>query len=265
VKLLPVLIALLLAGIQNSGNKCTPFDVYTVGHDVSSVSPTVCAMDSYSLTPDCDNYPAALTALLGVDAPASLACAGDANIMQHRTLALFCSVQCPGAMILHTYDMIQKLRHRCLTVIGGFHSPMERECLRTLGRGTTGVIWCLAKELERFRLPREFIDIFDARRLMVMSPFVDHAPRVTRETSAYRNRVAAAMADEIFLPYAAPGSHTEAFCITALSWDKPVYTLDAPENRGIIERGATPVSLSDIDSHWPEQELDATAMHDGLV
>jgi predicted Rossmann fold nucleotide-binding protein DprA/Smf involved in DNA uptake len=211
-------------------------------------------MDGYTITTDHADYPAALTALLGATAPPRLACAGPCTLLRRHTLALFCSVKCPGAMILQTYDLMQKLRQRAITVIGGFHSPMERECLRTLARGSAAVAWCLAKQLDRFSVPADFTDLFDAQRLLVISPFPDHAPRITRDTAAYRNTVAAAVADEIFLPYAAPGSRTEAFCVAALAWDKPVYTLDAPENRGIIERGAQAIFLGDLDSHWPAQE-----------
>jgi predicted Rossmann fold nucleotide-binding protein DprA/Smf involved in DNA uptake len=222
-------------------------------------------MDGYSLRPSARDYPAALTALLGADAPPELVCAGPRALLAQRTLALFCSVRCPGAMILHTYDVIQKLRNRAVSLIGGFHSPMERECLRSVARGSAGVIWSLAKELGRFRVPGEFRDVFDAQRLLVLSPFAAHAPRTTRATATYRNTVAAALADEVFLPYAAPGSRTEAFCVNVLAWDKPVYTLDAPENRGIIERGALPVSLASVDSHWPAAEQGRSASDEELV
>lgn len=50
-------------------------------------------------------------------------------------LALVCSVKCPGDLILKTYDLAQQLREAEVTIIGGFHSLMERECLTILLRG----------------------------------------------------------------------------------------------------------------------------------
>lgn len=50
---------------------------------------------------------------------------GDLNILNQQSLALFCSVKCPGNLILQTYDLAQRLRKSGVTVIGGFHSPME--------------------------------------------------------------------------------------------------------------------------------------------
>jgi hypothetical protein len=76
---------------------------------------------------------------------------GDLNILDQKSLALFCSVKCPGNLILHTYDITQRLRQSGVTVIGGFHSPMEQECLRILLRGTQPVVVCPARSLSGMR------------------------------------------------------------------------------------------------------------------
>jgi len=196
-------------------------------------------------------YPERLTALLGPEAPAALSCAGNEELLGMHSLALLCSRQCPGSMILQTYEFIQKLRRRNIAVIGGFHSPMEKECLRALMSGVTGIVWCLAKTLDRFKVPDEFKALADAGRLLLLSPFPATVTRITAETAAVRNRVAAALADEVFLPHAAAGSSTETFCLELLAWEKPVLTLAAEENRGILERGAQAVGTTDIDTLWP--------------
>ena len=81
-------------------------------------------------------YPSVLSRLLDKDAPSRIATLGNLDILQHKPLALFSSVKCPGDLILQTYDLAQCLRQSGVTVIGGFHSPMERECLTILLRGT---------------------------------------------------------------------------------------------------------------------------------
>lgn len=208
-------------------------------------------------------YPARLHAMLGADAPAQLAMAGNAALLQMRTLSLFCSVRCPGAMILQTYQFMRRARHRQLAIVSGFHSPMERECMRTLATGTAGIIWCIAKALAAFRLPSEWEPLLQDGRLLILAPFADTVTRITDTTARYRNRVAAALADDAFLPYAAPGGHTERFCFELLAWDKTVFTLDMPENTGILERGAHALSLQDIDSFWPA--AGAALSHDELL
>lgn len=208
-------------------------------------------------------YPARLHALLGADAPPQLGMAGNVALLQMRTLALFCSVRCPGVMILQTYQVMRRMRHHQLAIVSGFHSPMERECLRTLATGTAGIVWCIAKALPAFRLPTEWEPLLQQNRLLLLAPFADSVTRITDATARYRNRVAAALADDAFLPYAAPGGRTERFCCELLAWDKTVFTLDTPENTSILERGAHALSLQDIDSFWPE--TGAASPHNGLL
>ena len=50
------------------------------------------------------------------------------------------------------------------------------------------------------------------------------AKRVTAELAAERNRFVAAISDEVLVPFAAPGSKTEALALGLLASGKPVYT-----------------------------------------
>src|SRR2546425_10049876 len=87
-------------------------------------------------------YPLTLREYCGERAPTTLTALGNLDILQRQKLALFCSVKCPGNLILQTYDLACALRDAGVTVIGGFHSPMEMECLFLLLLGTTPVISC---------------------------------------------------------------------------------------------------------------------------
>ncbi len=53
---------------------------------------------------------------------------GNLAILEKRSLGFFCSTHCPGEVILRTYDVARALRDAGVTVISGFHSPMEKEC-----------------------------------------------------------------------------------------------------------------------------------------
>lgn len=105
---------------------------------------------------DDPRYPRSLSEHLGHSAPAELSALGNFDILQKKTLALFCSVKCPGDLILKTYDLAQQLRECEETVTGGFHSPMERECGTILLRGNQPLIVCPARTLENMRLPFAF-------------------------------------------------------------------------------------------------------------
>jgi predicted Rossmann fold nucleotide-binding protein DprA/Smf involved in DNA uptake len=193
------------------------------------------------LQQDDSGYPPTLYEYLGDRAPKTLTTLGNLDILQRKKLALFCSVKCPGNLILQTYDLACALRDAGVTVIGGFHSPMEKECLSLLLRSTQPVIICPARSIERMRLPAEWEMPLAEGRLLLLSPFGEKLRRVTASLAQRRNEFVAALADEVFVAHAAPGSKTEHFCSNVLAWGKPLLTLESDENADLIARGARPV------------------------
>jgi hypothetical protein len=172
---------------------------------------------------------------------------GEKAVLGRPKLALFCSVKCPGKLISDAYDLCQRLREAGITVVGGFHSPMERECMRILLKSPRPVVWCLARGLVK-RSPGELKQAVAEGRLLILSPFADKVRRQTADTSAKRNRVVADLAAAAVVVHAAPGSRTEALCLELLKAGKPVYTFNHPANAGIIQAGAKTVT-DDTDWH----------------
>ncbi|RLD12210.1 MAG: hypothetical protein DRI44_01470 [Chlamydiae bacterium] len=204
-----------------------------------------------------DLYPKTVTAVFGANTPKKISAAGNTELLNNKKIGLFVSVNCPGVMIFQSYDFVFKMRTReKMSFISGFHSPMERECLRSLAAGATGIIWCIAKSLESFKLPEDLGKTFDDGRMLILSSFPENVTRITKETSMLRNKLVAAIADESFFSYAAPGGKTEKLCCEALEWGKPVFTLKEPENQGIIDRGAVPIDVNNVESYWPKEDKD---------
>ena len=189
-------------------------------------------------------YPAPLLKHLGHHAPACLFTLGNLDILQTKPLALFCSRKCPGNLILQTYDLAQKWRDQGVTVIGGFHSPMERECLNILLRSPHAVVICPAHRLPH-RIEPEFKRPLAEGRLLLLSAFPDSIKRATVETAHQRNRFVAALADRIFIAHAEPNSTTEYFCREIVGWGKPLFTHSSPANENLIAFGAQPISPVD--------------------
>jgi len=200
-------------------------------------------MEINRLSLDDPRYPTGLKVCLGNAAPQTITAAGDLSVLRPETFALFCSVKCPGNLILQTYDLAQKLRAAGVTVIGGFHSPMERECLRILLRSPHRVIACPARGLPK-RVPPEFRKALAEGRMLLLSSFADTVRRADEEAAQQRNRFVAALADKIFVAYAASNSKTEFFCGEIIAWNKPLYTLADAANENLLVLGAKP-----IDSH----------------
>jgi predicted Rossmann fold nucleotide-binding protein DprA/Smf involved in DNA uptake len=96
---------------------------------------------------------------------------GNPKLLTDRLLGLVCSKRCPGNAILRTYALAKALRDAQIPVIGGFHSPMEKECLDLLLHGTQPVVVCPARSLEAMKLPRAWRSHISAGRLLLISSF----------------------------------------------------------------------------------------------
>lgn len=203
-------------------------------------------MDIVHVKQDDPRYPATLKTYLGGRAPATLTALGNLDILQRRTLALFCSIKCPGDLILQTHDLVQNLRRPGLAVIGGFHSPMERECLTILLCRTQPVILCPARSIAGMRMRAEHKQPLVEDHLLLLSPFSEKQRRITSDTSVVRNRFVAVLADAIFVAYAEPGGKTEQLCRDAIGWHKPLHTFNSDTNANLITIGAKPVNPDDV-------------------
>lgn len=176
--------------------------------------------------------------LQSVPAPVALWAAGPTSILNRESSAFFCSAQCPGSVILQTFDAITAMRDEGRTLIGGFHSPMEWECLRILLRGKQPVIWAPARSILGMRLKPELRPAFEAGRLLILSPFEAKHKRITAALSEERNRFVGALARELFIPHAAPNSQTLALAKEQAAWGKPITTIADPSNAPLFELGA---------------------------
>jgi len=116
-------------------------------------------------------YPEVLLKWLGSDAPAEFWAAGPLKALDQPKTGFFCSSQCPGSIVLKTFDAITKMRGEGQILIGGFHSVMEWECLGILLRGRQPVIWVPARSIVGMHLKPELLPAFNAGRLLILSPF----------------------------------------------------------------------------------------------
>lgn len=190
-------------------------------------------------------YPPALRTYLNDRAPATITARGNLDILFGKApaplVALFCSVQCSSTVILQTYELARALRDARVTVISGFHSPMEKECLNVLLGGTQPVIICPARSIERLRLPADWKAALRQGRLLLLSPFAENQRRATTGRAQIRNEFVAALADAVLVAHAVPGGKTDQFCRGVLTWGKPLLALDNAENTDLWALGATPI------------------------
>ena len=153
-------------------------------------------------------YPPRLRERLGTDTPPQLTALGNLDLLALPKTALFCSARCPGDAILRACDTARQWRdeHRC--IISGFHSVVEKECLRILLRGSQPIIICPARSLPK-RVPAEWQKPLADGHLLILSCFNEGERRVTADLAARRNELVAALADEVWFAHITPGGRME--------------------------------------------------------
>lgn len=175
-----------------------------------------------TLTPSNANWTARLESRLGESAPSALRAIGPLALLAGARTALFCSTLTPGNAILRAFDTARRLRDEGVTVISGFHSPIEQDCLRILLRGKQPIIVCPARAIGNMRITGDLRPAFEAGRVLFLSPFKDTPRRVTRESALRRNELVAALADEAFIAHITPGGETERLAGMMREWGVPI-------------------------------------------
>ena len=199
------------------------------------------------------NFPSSIQVYLKNDTPETIWARGNIDLLPNGTnnakkgdlWAIFCSNKCPGEIILNAHDLAQEFKNKGMPTIGGFHSPIEKECLRVLLRGSQPIIISPARSIENMQwLGQEGNDALSAGRLLVLSIFENRQYKTT-PLSRKSNAFVAALASKILIAHAAEDSKTLEFARTLLKWGKPVYTFDSSYNNALLQLGAQPYSEED--------------------
>ena len=173
------------------------------------------------------HYPVRLRERLHGNAPTRVTILGNVYSLTLPKIALFCSARCPGDVILAAHDQASHWRDDGRCIIGGFHSPVEKDCLQILLRGRQPIIICPARGVERMRLPPALKGPLADGRLLFLSPFASSDRRVTKELAVQRNRFVAALADEVVFAHITPGGHLDELRRLVATWGVPHRCLPA--------------------------------------
>jgi len=134
---------------------------------------------------------------------------GSDGLLRLSKVAVFCSRRCPTERMIAALDWARSLPEKGTALVGGFHSPIEQECLAIALRRGLAVIVCVARDLETMRRSAAWTQAINDGRMLLLSTFSPTDRRLTEERSHERNRFAALLADEIFIVHGDSGSHTE--------------------------------------------------------
>lgn len=206
-------------------------------------SPTSNSSVPWKITIGGDDYPVQLGADPQHTEWRSIYGIGNRDLLKRKCLGLVCSVQCPGSVVIKTFDAIRELRDHGLIVAGGFHSPMEQDCLEFLLRGKQPVIYCPAKYPSANRLPTPWKDALDSGRLLQVSPFGEDVRRTTSALAQTRNEFVAALSTAVLIPHASPAGKAESTAQKIVKKGQPLYTFDCNQAGQSLLPGAVPFDL----------------------
>lgn len=129
----------------------------------------------------------------------SLPSFGDSSLLELSGATAFLSSRRGSAKAaLACLEWAEKRRTELRPVIGGFHSDLERDVLKSLLRGKCPVILVLARTLWK-SVPDELRGPIGEGRLLVVAPVPASARRVSAATALLRNRFVLAHCSEIVI------------------------------------------------------------------
>lgn len=175
---------------------------------------------------------------------------GNRELLQRPCLGLVCSIQCPGSVIIKTFDAIRELREAGVIVAGGFHSPMEKECLDFLLRGRQPLIICPPKHPDTARIPAKWRSALGEGRLVIISPFAPTVRRTTEANAIIRNEFVAALSKCLLVPHASAGGRVSSTAAQHLARGRALMTIDDEYNVALNDIGARPYHLTAIRSSF---------------
>lgn len=174
-------------------------------------------------------------------APEELYALGNTALLQLPKTAFFCSRQYPPSVERGTYLWALEQRSTGRCVVSGFHSQLEQAVFRYLLHGACHpIVYALGRGIQpAVRL--EYEPEIEEGRLLFVSPFEAGVLTVSQDTADIRNLLIMDMAEQLFIPYLAEDGNLDRL-LREYPPEKPIYTLDLPENEAFLNRGALPYS-----------------------
>ncbi|SHJ42159.1 hypothetical protein SAMN02745146_3112 [Hymenobacter daecheongensis DSM 21074] len=173
-----------------------------------------------------------------VIAPEELRLLGDKALLKLPKTAFFCSREYPARIEHDTnlWALDQRANGHC--VVSGFHSLMEQSIFRYLLQGPEQpIVYVLARGIQP-NVRSEYGPEIKAGRLLFVTPFEPDVTTTSQDTADIRNLLIAELADHFFIPYMAPGGNLDRLLQSKPAQGKPICTLNIPENKLLLDRGA---------------------------
>lgn len=135
---------------------------------------------------------------------------GNEELLKLHKVAFLCSRKFPQEVAVKAYRWADEQREHGVCVVSGYHSPIEKEVLCRLLRGTQPIIIAMAQGLQR--LAAEWGRPIAAGRLLVISRYAESVSHACESKCYQRNRMMMELADGIVIAHASTGGNLERLC-----------------------------------------------------
>ena len=124
---------------------------------------------------------------------------GNEALLKREKVGFLASRRVPPEAVMRCLDWATRMRDEGVCVMSGFQSPLEKEVLDILLKGTSPLILVLARRMWDARhIPTLFRQPLADGRLLVISPVSQSISRVDARSAALRNRYILDHADRLF-------------------------------------------------------------------
>ena len=136
---------------------------------------------------------------------------GNEALLNCEKIGFLASRRVPPEAVMRSLDWATRMRDEGVCVMSGFQSPLEKEVLNILLKGTSPLILVLARRMwDERHIPTLFRKPLAEGRLLVVSPVSQSIRRVDAHSAAQRNRYIFDHADSLFLGAFDPSELEEA-------------------------------------------------------
>lgn len=135
---------------------------------------------------------------------------GNPELLKLYKVAFLCSRKSPAEVASKSCRWADEQREKGACVISGYHSPIEKEVLCRLLKGTQPVIIAMAMGLRR--LDAEWDRHLEAGRLLVISRYAETVSHPCESKCYQRNRMMMELAEEIVIAHASEGGNLQRLC-----------------------------------------------------
>ncbi len=148
---------------------------------------------------------------------------GNIDLIKLSKTAFLCSRTVPASAVLACYDWAIQQREQGHCVISGFHSPIEKDVLHYLLKGTQPIIVVLARGFKE-TMNHEFMKPLEQGKLLIITPFDAQVKRITSRTVLVRHQTMIDLADDIAVGYISKNGQLDTL-LTPVT--KPIFHITA--------------------------------------